>query len=66
MKLMVNGSALDVPRDTSIAALLETMQLAGRRLAVEVNGEIVPRSTHAQATLRDGDQVEIVQAIGGG
>ena len=38
----------------------------GRRLAIEVNGEIIPRSAHADALLHDGDRVEIVQAIGGG
>jgi sulfur carrier protein len=42
------------------------MALAGRRVAVERNGEIVPRSTHAQVVLAEGDRVEIVVAVGGG
>ncbi len=48
------------------ATLLEASGYAGRRVAVEVNREIVPRSLHAQYALHEGDRVEIVQAIGGG
>ena len=50
----------------SVAALLDESGYGVRRVAVEVNREIVPRSLHAQHALREGDRVEIVQAIGGG
>lgn len=66
MQLFVNGAPLDLPDQSSILALTEHMQLAGKRLAVELNGEIVTRSAHAQTVLQSGDKVEIVQAIGGG
>ncbi|MFP3616279.1 sulfur carrier protein ThiS, partial [Paraburkholderia sp. SIMBA_050] len=46
--------------------LLETLGYAGKRVAVERNGEIVPKSQHAQTALSDGDQIEIVVAVGGG
>jgi sulfur carrier protein len=65
MKLTVNGDALDFSGST-IAELIEHLSLVGRRLAVEVNREIVPKSEHASHRLADGDVVEIVHAIGGG
>jgi sulfur carrier protein len=66
MLIHLNGAEHDLPEDTTIAALLERMQLTGRRVAVEVNLEIVPRSLHATACLAEGDRVEVVHAIGGG
>lgn len=66
MKLRVNGDAIDVPSPCTLIALIEQLGLSGRRLAVEMNGEIVPRSEYQHQTLSDGDQLEIVQAIGGG
>lgn len=66
MQLLVNGAALDLPDGSSVSTLIERMQLAGKRLAVELNGEIVARSAHAQTALHENDRVEIVQAIGGG
>ncbi len=66
MNLLLNGQAFVAPAGCDIAQLIERLQLAGRRLAVEVNGEIVPRSAHAGHRLAEGDRVEIVQAIGGG
>jgi sulfur carrier protein len=50
----------------TVAALLETRGLAGMRVAVERNGEIVPKSRHAETLLTSGDQIEIVVAVGGG
>ncbi|MCP5140724.1 MAG: sulfur carrier protein ThiS [Gammaproteobacteria bacterium] len=52
--------------NASMADLLAQLDLAGQKLAVEVNLDIVPRSTYADHALRDGDQIEIVRAIGGG
>ena len=66
MKVIVNGKPLAVSAGTSIAELLTQLSLAGKRVAVERNGEIVPRSQHAQARLADGDRLEIVVAVGGG
>ena len=66
MHLIVNGSSFEVPDGATIAHLIDLMQLAGKRLAVELNGQIVPRSAHPQTVLRADDRVEIVQAIGGG
>ena len=66
MKLTVNGKAHECPAGATVSALLEQMALTGRRVAVERNGEIVPRSQHAAAALAEGDQIEVVVAVGGG
>ncbi|SHK20812.1 sulfur carrier protein ThiS [Marinobacter antarcticus] len=66
MQVQVNGEAMDLPEGATVAALVERMTLAGKRLAVEVNEDIVPRSQHAKFTLSNGDRVEVVHAIGGG
>ena len=62
----VNGKAHRFEQPLEIAALLARLELAGKKLAVERNGEIVPKSAHAQTLLADGDQLEIVVAVGGG
>lgn len=66
IELWVNGQAQRVPPHTTVAGLIESMNLAGKRLAVERNGEIVPRSRHAEVELQPGDRLEIVVAVGGG
>jgi sulfur carrier protein len=66
MKLIVNGKAQECPPETTVSALLELLALTGRRVAVERNGDIVPRSQHPLTRLTDGDQIEIVVAVGGG
>ena len=66
MSITLNGSPLDCNPPITVAQLLDQAGYAGRRVAVEVNREIVPRSLHATRTLVDGDQIEIVHAIGGG
>ena len=66
MQVSVNGEPRELAAATTIAQLLAQLGLAGRRLAVEVNEDIVPRSAHDTTILRDGDRVEIVHAIGGG
>ncbi|MEE3319519.1 MAG: sulfur carrier protein ThiS [Pseudomonadota bacterium] len=65
MKLTVNGDTLTLDGST-IADLVSQLELTGRRLAVEVNREIIPKSQHGDVTLKEGDIVEIVHAIGGG
>lgn len=66
VRIVVNGRAEEVSRTASVAALLEARGLAGKRVAVERNGAIVPRSRHATTTLADDDRLEIVVAVGGG
>ena len=66
MNLRLNGDPLILPAPCSLAELLVAQGLAERRVAVEVNGMIVPRGQHASQRLADGDRVEIVHALGGG
>ena len=66
MDIQLNGDPRRVDDGTCIASLLEAEGLGGRRVAVEVNGQIVPRGRHAEHRLADGDRVEIVHALGGG
>ncbi|MEG3191310.1 sulfur carrier protein ThiS [Lysobacter sp. D1-1-M9] len=66
MDIILNGEARLVPDDTTVALLLQSEGLAERRVAVEVNGEIVPRGRHDELQLGEGDRVEIVHALGGG
>jgi sulfur carrier protein len=62
----VNGQARQLPRATTVAQLLAQLDTAGKRIAVERNGEIVPKSLHASTELTGGDRLEIVIAVGGG
>ena len=66
MEIYVNGKPRRLDGTLTIAQLVEELGVAGRRIAVEVNQDIVPRSSHATRTLAAGDRVEIVHAIGGG
>ncbi|MDB5803257.1 MAG: thiS [Betaproteobacteria bacterium] len=66
IELLVNGESRRLAAPATVAALLEQMQLIGKRLAVERNGEIVPKSRHAETALASGDRLEIVVAVGGG
>ena len=66
MRIQLNGEPYELPDGESVAALLGRLDLTGRRVAVELNLDIVPRSQHAGCVLADGDQLEIVHAIGGG
>jgi sulfur carrier protein len=66
MRIHLNGEARELTEPLTISELLETAGYSQRRVAVEVNRDIVPRSRHATHRLCDGDRVEIVQAIGGG
>lgn len=67
MQIQLNGEALTLEPDTrSVAELVQFLGLAGRRIAVEVNEEIVPRSEYGSTRIGEGDRVEVVHAIGGG
>ncbi len=66
MEIIVNGESRQVPQDYTAAQLVAEMGLEGRRIAMEVNLEIVPRSTYATHPFQPGDRIEIVHAVGGG
>ena len=66
IELSVNGENRRFDDVPDLARLLERLDLAGRKVAVEMNGEIVPRSRYAETPLADGDRLEIVVAVGGG
>ena len=64
--ISVNGKPVSLESGATLSRLLDTLGLAGRKVAVERNGEIVPRSRHGDAVLADGDRLEVVVAVGGG
>jgi len=66
IRVVVNGAPREFPAPLTFSQLIDELHLAGRRLAVERNGEIVPRSRFGEARLADGDRIEVVIAVGGG
>ncbi|MGQ0697457.1 MAG: sulfur carrier protein ThiS [Panacagrimonas sp.] len=66
MRLFVNGSSLELAGTPTLSILIDSLRLGAKRFAVELNGEIVPRSQHSQVALNEGDRIEVVQAVGGG
>jgi sulfur carrier protein len=64
--LVVNGQSTSVPPQATVAQLVEQLGHTGKRIAVERNGEIVPKSLHGSTVLAEGDRLEIVVAVGGG
>ena len=66
MNIYVNGDSRVVEENCTAAQLLETLGLGGKRVAMESNGEIVPRSDYDSHIIRQYDKIEIVHAIGGG
>jgi sulfur carrier protein len=66
IQVIVNGASQRLDAPTSVAALLEQLAMSGKKIAVEKNGEIVPKSAHARTPVADGDRLEIVVAVGGG
>ncbi len=66
MKIQLNGEPRELSAGATVADLIDQLSRTGKRLAVEVNEDIVPRSQHADIRLNDGDRVEVVHAIGGG
>ena len=66
IQVIVNGAAQRLEAQIDIASLLRKLDMAGKKVAVERNGEIVPKSAHAQTLIGDGDRLEIVVAVGGG
>ena len=66
MKFELNGQTFEVDGPLSVRTLLERFELGAKRLAVAINGEVVPRSRFDAVTIRGGDRVEVIQAVGGG
>jgi len=66
LQVVINGQQECLAAGATVLGLLESRQLAGKRVAVERNGEIVPKGRHAETLLDDGDRLEIVVAVGGG
>ncbi|MGH8722238.1 MAG: sulfur carrier protein ThiS [Burkholderiales bacterium] len=66
MQVTVNGAARRFERPLAVNELVAKLALGGRRIAVERNGEIIPRSAHGSTLVADGDRLEIVVAVGGG
>ena len=66
MRVSINGDEQDIENGISLQQLLDELAMNRGRIAIELNGEIVPRSNFAEQILTAGDRLEIVQAIGGG
>ena len=66
IQVTVNGAAQRFEQPLPVSSLIEKMSLVGKKIAVEKNGEIVPRGLHQQTLVENGDRLEIVVAVGGG
>ncbi len=64
--ILLNGALKQVTSDFTVAALVKELNLENKKLAVEVNMEIIPRSQFEQHILKSGDKVEVIHAVGGG
>lgn len=65
-EVLVNGETRLLPPEATVAALITALDLGGKRVAVALNREIVPRSRYAEVELSPGDRIEILEAVGGG
>jgi len=66
IQVTVNGAAHRFERPVNVRELLEKLAMAGKKIAVERNGEIVPKGSHHEVQVQNGDRFEIVVAVGGG
>jgi sulfur carrier protein len=66
IQVIVNGAAQRFEAQLDVASLLKSLNLVGKKVAVEKNGEIVPKSAHGATLIENGDRLEIVVAVGGG
>jgi sulfur carrier protein len=66
VSVRVNGERLMLPGGTTVAALIEKLRVSSPRVAVERNREIVPKAAYATTSLTDGDELEVVEFVGGG
>jgi sulfur carrier protein len=66
MQIYLNGDEKQIPDGLDMAGLIDLLELSGQRIAVEINEELVPRSTFSSHALKDADRIEIIRAVGGG
>ena len=66
LNITINGEPRQFDTGQNVASVIEALALTGKRIPVERNGEIVPKSQHAATVLEPGDRLEIVVAVGGG
>ena len=66
LEVIINGNSRSLSGPVSVSQLIQEMELQGKRIAIEINGAIVPASQHSSYQLSNGDNIEIVGAIGGG
>ena len=66
LAITVNGDAREIAAGATVADLVGALGLAGRKIAVALNRDVVPRAAHAARVLQPGDRVEILEAVGGG
>ena len=66
MNIQINGESREIPENSTAQQLVELLELSDKRLAMEINREIIPRSLYVDTLLHEGDEIEIVHAIGGG
>ncbi len=66
MQIILNGTPREIDEGTRLVDLVQSLGLTGRRIAIEINAVLVPRSQFAEHRLAAGDKVEIIQAVGGG
>ena len=66
MNILLNGETKQIDNQLLLSQLIEQLGISGKRLAVEINKEIIPKSEHAKYVINEGDRIEIVHAIGGG
>lgn len=66
MRITINGQSRTVAATLTLSQLVAELDLGGKRIAVERNGEVVPKSRHADTVVADGDRFEIIVAVGGG
>jgi sulfur carrier protein len=66
MQIILNGQNKPITPDLTINQLIQTLDLANKRYALELNQQIIPRSQYHETFLNDGDRVEIIHAVGGG
>jgi sulfur carrier protein len=64
--VLVNGEPRDVPSGCTVEQLIERLEMKGRRVAVALNRDVVPRSAYGEVRISGGDRVEILEAVGGG
>jgi sulfur carrier protein len=66
MRIVLNGDSVEVATEATVATLLLQLDISRERVAVELNGDIIPKAGYGQQLLSDGDKIEIVHFVGGG